>query len=499
LAQATYLTFDLGTTGLKTALVSDDGRVPAVHTVEYTPQAPRPGWLEMAPDTYWQAAVAGTRAVLAKTGADPSSVQAIGFSSQGQTFVPIDRSGRALYDAIVWVDNRAQEIVDAWTASWLTRESFRRSSGYPWIPAALTVFKVAWLAKHKAEVLRAWKFLCLPDYFVFRLTGEAATDYVIARMGGFFNLHRGAWDPALVEAAGITAEQLPAVLAPGQVAGRLWAEPARELGLPTGVPVCVGANDQLAGAVGAGNVSRGVVTETTGAALALIVTTPTLLDDWSIAVGRHAVPELSYAMSFTNTSAIVLKWFRDLCEPGAPWDRFLAGVEALSPGCDGLTLLPHFAGSNMPSFDPQVRGAFIGLTLGHTRVHLARAIMEACANMLQECLEPMRHHDLSLTRVRSLGGAAHSDVWLQMKADLLGMPVERPACADAASLGAAMLAAAGIGRFAGVREAAEAWYRPERVFEPDASRYAAYREVYERYRRLQERVYGGTTTPAENT
>ena len=315
MALATYLTFDLGTTGLKTALVSDDGRVPAVHTVEYTPHAPRPGWLEMAPDSYWQAAVAGTRAVLAKTGADPSSVQAIGFSSQGQTFIPIDRSGRALYDAIVWVDNRAQEIGDAWSASWLTPESFRRSSGYPWIPATLTVFKVAWLAKYQAEVLRAWKFLCLPDYFVFRLTGEAATDYVIARMGGFFNLHRGAWDPALVEAAGITAEQLPAVLAPGQVAGRLRAEPACELGLPSGIPVCVGANDQLVGAVGAGNVSPGVVTETTGTALALIVTTPALLDDWCIVVGRHVVPELSYAMSFTNTSAIVLKWFRDLCEP----------------------------------------------------------------------------------------------------------------------------------------------------------------------------------------
>jgi xylulokinase len=102
-------------------------------------------------------------------------------------------------------------------------------------------------------------------------------------------------------------------------------------------------------------------------------------------------------------------------------------------------------------------------------------------------------------RVRSLGGAAHSDVWLQMKADLLGIPVERPACADAASLGAAMLAAAGIGRFPGIREAAEAWYRPERVFEPDASRLVAYREVYERYRRLQAKVYGGTAVPAENT
>jgi len=490
LKQATYLTFDLGTTGLKTALVADDGRVLAVHTVEYTPHAPRPGWVEMAADSYWQAAVTGTHAVLAKTGADPSSVQAIGFSSQGQTFVPLDRAGRPLHDFIVWIDNRAQEIADEWAASWLSPEYFRRGSGYPWVPATLTVFKVAWLARYKPEIREAWKFLCLPDYFIFRLTGETATDYVIARMGGFFSLHLNAWDPQLMEAAGIREEQLPTVLAPGQVAGRLRAEPARELGLPAGVIVCVGANDQLVGAVGAGNVRTGIVTETTGSALALIATTPSVLDDWHIVVGQHAVPELSYAMSFTNTSAIVLKWFRDLCEPRADYDKFLAGVDTVPPGCDGLTLLPHFAGSNMPSFNPYVRGAFIGLTLAHTRTHLARAIMEACANMLQECLEPLQRHDISITRVRSLGGAAHSDVWLRMKADLLGIPVERPACADAASLGGAVLAAAGMGRFGSIREASEAWYRSERVFEPDAGRHAAYREVYERYLKLQEKLYG---------
>jgi len=493
LEQATYLTFDLGTTGLKTGLVNDDGRVPAVHSVEYTSHAPRPGWAEMAPDVYWRAAVTGARAVLAMAGADPSSVQAIGFSSQGQTFVPLDRAGRPLQDFIVWIDNRGQEVADKWAASWLSRDYFRRSSGYPWIPATLTVFKVAWLVQHQPEIKQAWKFLCLPDYFVYRLTGETVTDCVIARMGGFFNLHLNTWDTRLMDAAGIREDQLPSVLSPGQVAGPLQGEPARELGLPAGIPVCVGANDHLAGAVGAGNVSPGIVTETTGSVLALVATTPVLLDDSYAMVGRHAVPGLNYAMTFANTAAIVLKWFRDLCEPGADYDKFLAGVEKVPTGCDGLTLLPHFAGSNMPPFDPHVRGAFIGLTIGHTRMHLARAIMEACANLLQECLEPLQHHGISMTKVRSLGGAAHSDVWLQMKADLLGVPVERPACAEAASLGAAMLAAAGIGRFAGVREVSEAWYRSERVFEPDASRYATYRGVYERYQRLQEKVYGNST------
>jgi len=399
-----------------------------------------------------------------------------------------------LHDAIVWLDNRAQGIADEWEASWLSRDGFRRVSGYPWIPAALTVFKVAWLARFAPEAHAAWKFLCLPDYLIYRLTGETATDYVTARMNGFFNMASNRWDAGLMEAAGIREEQLPRVLCPGQVAGRLRAEPAAELGLPAGLPVCVGTNDQLAGAIGAGNTSQGIVTETTGTALALIATTPVLLDDSSIVVGPHAIRELSYAMSFTTTSAILLKWFRDMCAGGGTsYDEFLAGVETVPPGCDGLTVLPHFAGSSIPSFDPNVRGAFIGITLSHTRTHLARAIMEACANMLRECLEPLWRHNIAISTVRSLGGAARSETWLQMKADLLGIPVERPACTDAASLGAAILAAAGIGQFAGIREASEAWYRSERLFEPDPSRAAAYREAYERYRNLQDIVYGDST------
>jgi len=486
----TFLTFDLGTTALKTALVSSGSQLLAVHTREYAPRAPRPGWAVMPAEVYWQEVVEGTRAVFGQTNAVPSSLAGIGFSSQGQTFVPIDRVGRPLYDAIVWMDSRAQGIADAWEASWLSRERFRRISGFPWLLAALTVFKVAWLAQHAPEAHRAWKFLCLPDYLIYRLTGETATDYVTAAVNGFFNLETRAWEPQLLEGAGITREQLPTVLSPGTVAGKLRSKAAAQLGLPSGVPISVGAHDQLVGAVGAGNVRPGVVTETTGTSLALIATTSTLLDDTRMVVGRHAVPELSYAMTFALTSAIVLKWLRDLCAPGKGYDQFLSGVESIPPGCDGLSVLPHFMGTSRPPFDPHVRGAFVGLMLGHTRAHLVRAIMEACACLLKEGVDPITDHGLTVRRVRSLGGAARSDTWLQMKADLLGIPVERPACADAASLGAAMLAATGTGRFATVTEASDAWYRPAQVFEPDPTRFKIYREVYARYLDLMRRLYG---------
>ncbi len=484
-----YLTFDIGTTSLKTALIADDGRALAVHTAEYSLITPRPEWSEMLPEAYWQAAVEGTWAVFGKTGKNPKELAAIGFSSQGQTYVPIDAGGNALYNAIVWVDNRAQYIADRWNADWLSHEEYHRISGYPAIPASLTLFKVAWMAEHAPAAHRAWKFLCLPDYLGYRLTGECATDYVTARMAGFLDLQTGAYAPRLLAAAGITAAQLPRVLQPGDVAGRVHAQAAEALGIPAGVPVCVGANDQLVGAVGAGNVRPGIISETTGTALALIATTDEAIFDSRIVAGQHAVPERFYAMAYNITSAIVLKWFRDLCAAGEDYDTFLDGVGSIPPGCDGLTILPHFAGTTFPRLNLDVRGAITGLHLSHTRAHIARAVMESCACMLQECVEPVLEHGIAVETVRSLGGAARSDLWLQMKADLLGLPVERPACSDAASLGAAMLAAAGIGRFADVTEAAKAWYRPDRVFEPIAAHQPAYRAVYDRYRDLYHRLY----------
>jgi len=487
---AIYLTFDIGTTSLKTALVDSEGRALAVEPVEYTFQSPRPDWAEMPPETYWQAAVTGTRAVFAKAGVSPSDLAAIGFSSQGETFVPLDSAGRPLYNAIVWTDNRAQDIVDEWGSDWLSRDYYRAASGYPWLPAGLTLFKIEWLRRNAPDAHKAWKFLCLPDYLIYRMTGETVTDHVIAQFSGLFDLRTDAWGTRLLEAAGITEEQLPTVLRSGQVAGLLRPEAAAELGVPAGVNVCVGSNDQIAGAVGAGNVRPGMVTETTGTSLALVATTPDMLDDTRLVVGRHAEPSWCYAMSFTVTSAIVLKWFRDLCAAGQSYDEFLAEVETVEPGCDGLTVLPHFAGTAFPTFDPNVRGAFAGLALGHTRAHIARAIMESCACMLRECLEPITAHGLHIGSVRSLGGAARSDAWLQMKADMLGAPVERPVCSDAGSLGAAMLAAVGTGQFASIDQACEAWYRPERVFEPNPSRAAAYDEVYGRYIELYRRLYG---------
>jgi len=479
-----YLTYDLGTTALKTALIRDDGQLVASSSYEYTLLHPAPGQAEMPPEVYWQAVLQTTRQVLAETGA---AVRAIGFSSQGQTFVPIDRRGNPLYNAISWLDARAASIAEQWTSTWLPPEGFFTASGYSWVPPGLTIFQIAWLQQNRPAAHQAWKFLFLPDYLIYRLTGSTVTDPVIARMGGMFDLTTGTWDPALLQAAGITPQQLPKILPCGSVGGHLSRAAAAELGLPPGIPVCTGANDQITGAVGAGNVRPGIISETTGTALAVVATTPTLMPGPRLTVGGHALPGLYYAMSYANTSAVLLTWLRDLCGQSAEsFDRFLAGAANIPPGSDGLTVLPYFSGDAPGS--PFARGAFLGLTLSHTRDHLIRAIMEACACLLREHLEPLAQQ-IPIASVRSLGRSSRSDLWLQIKADLLNLPIERPACSAAASLGAAMLAAAGTGQFASIANAADAWYRPEAVFTPQPAGQAVYSEVYARYQQYSQRVY----------
>ncbi|HUS80294.1 MAG TPA: FGGY family carbohydrate kinase, partial [Armatimonadota bacterium] len=410
------------------------------------------------------------------------------FSSQGQTFVALDERGRPLAPFIVWLDGRAREIARRWEQQWLGRERYRRICGYPWVPAELALFKIAWLAEHRPKVHAAAHFLCLPDYMIWRLTGEMATDRAIAQQSGMYDVRAGEWSAELLGAAGINAGQLPAVHPPGTVVGGTRARAAAELAVAPRVPVCLGCNDQLAGAIGAGNVRPGPVTETTGTSLAVIATTSQPLDDERMYVGPHAAGGMWHAMPFAPASGIVLRWLRDLCRLDHYGD-LLAGVERIPPGSEGLTVLPHVAGTASPTFNPEARGAMVGLTLGHGRAHLARAIMESCACLLRELLGPLREHGIEPTGVRSLGGAARSDLWLQMKADMLGLPVERPSCSSAASLGAAMLAATGTGQFESVEQAADAWYRPGDVFEPDLALRPAYDELYARYLRLYRDLY----------
>ena len=490
-----YVGFDLGTTAIKVGLFDGAGGTVATASREIRLDTPSPGFVEFDAEAYLQRAFECVREVCGSVDAD--AVEAIGVSSQAQTFVVVGEGGRPLRPAVSWLDVRAKAEADE-----LSAQSVRL--GFEEVDAISSAPKLLWLRRHEGECFqRVRRVLLIPDYLIYRLTGRAVSDVVFAASTGAYDRWGRRWIEPLLAACGLDVGVMPEVKFPGEPVGRLTAEAARALGLSEDVLVAVGTNDQPAGALGAGNVFPGCASLALGTALAFVATSDR----------REGVPEgvgvmphpasdrtggegaLYALLAFAKTAGIVIRWFRDNFAPGESYEDLFREVASVPIGAEGLSCLPHFSGTATPDFNPSVRGAFSGLTLAHGRAHLARALAESLAFTVRENLE-LLNRAVRIGEVRAIGGGARSDVWLQMIADVTGVPVQRPQTSEAACLGAAALGMVGAGRFTSVAQAARALYRPGRRFEPDTEVRAQYAEAFTRYRALYEALYGGKRTDA---
>lgn len=483
------LGIDLGTTAVKVGLFADDGRLLALSTQEYTLDTPRESWAELDAEVYWRRVAAGTAEVTRQ--APAWRVAAIGLSSQGQTFVLLDAAHRPLRPAIVWLDTRAREEA-AFLQEKLGAEALQRHLGVPFARPISSGPKLLWVKRHEAPVWAKVRHAAmLPEFIGQRLTGEYVCDP--SNMGTTDFYGRLGWWPEALEAAGIPRELFGDVRDSGALLGRVTPEAASALGIEPGIPVGVGSNDQLTGALGVGNARPGLLSGAIGTAMAIVGTLPRDADlaRTTIPAGAHAVPGLRYALTFSITTGILLKWYRDKFAPGSSYEELVRLAASVEPGAGGLLFLPHFAGIATPTFDATVRGGWIGLTLAHGPAHVVRALLEAVGFTVRDAIELLRRHfGREWTELRVLGGATRSDFWMQMIADISGAVVEKPACPEAAVLGAAICGGVAAGRLPGLAAASERFYRREKRFEPhrDAARYA---EPYRRYRAAMEALYPG--------
>jgi len=483
---------DLGTTAVKVGLFdAATGEALAVARHEYATTSPAPGWVELEAETYWQAAVAATRQAV-ELAARPQVV-AIGISSQGQTFVPLDERLRPLRRAIVWLDTRAAEQAD-YLRSVLEPREFQRRTGHAFPSAIDSASKILWMRQNEPQVWELTRYLVLvPDYVGLRLTGERRLDINNAVSTAMVDQTTDDWWREALSAVGVSAAWLSPIGRPGEAVGPLRAHAAEELGLAAGIPVILGSNDQLTGAVGVGNVKPGMASGTIGTAMAIVGTTDHVAPGAPAGLphGPHPVAGLLYLLSYAKTSGVVLTWLRDVAAAGAGYEELLAQAAQVPLGSDGLVCLPHFSGTATPMFRSDVRGGFLGLSLGHGRAHLVRAIAEAACFLARDALSLMAQAGQPVAELRMLGGATQSDFWMQMLADAVGLRIEIPACGEAAVLGAAICAGAGAGKLASIAQGAERFYRPARCFCPRAETAGRYDEAYAAYREAMERIYPG--------
>jgi xylulokinase len=494
---AYILAFDLGTTALKCALHDLNGNVVAKASEEYQLITPNADAVEMDVETYWQAFKSTVARVLKVSGVKSSDIKALGVSAQGETLILVDQNGNPLRRAIVWLDNRAQKEADDLGSVFTHRHAFEITGQVKLVPT-WPASKILWLKRNEPEIFeKTGKFLLIEDYFIHRLTGEFVCEGSLVTSTCYWDFRTRKWWKEMLDELGISEAQLPEYRESGEPVANLRPEIAAELGLDPKTMVCTGALDQACGAIGVGNIKPGVFSENTGAALAICATVnqPVLDPGNQMPCHYHGIPGLYMLHTFTS-GGIVMRWFRDefagtemLAAKSTGLDAYdLLGMAAanVSPGCEGLVMLPHLQGAMAPEANPKACGTFYGFTLRHGRNHFARAIMEAVCFIVRRNIEVIEGLGVPVNEVRALGGGARSAVWKQIEADIIGRPVLTTTNEEAATLGAAILAGKAVGLYSSIEEATERMIQVKDRFEPNPSHRAIYDEAFGTYVKLYD-------------
>jgi xylulokinase len=446
---------DVGTTAVKAIAIDADGEVLARAEEPYALSTPQPGWAEQDPDDWVRAA---ERAL---TQLDAT---AVGFSGQMHGLVALGDDDAPLRPAILWNDQRTSaECAEIERRLGLQRlielTGNRALTGF-------TAPKLLWLRAHEPDVYARIRSVLLPkDYARLKLFGERAIDVADASGTLLFDVAERRWSGEVLDALQIPGEWLPTVHESPHIAG---------------------AGDQASGALGVGVTGPGPVSVVLGTSGVVFGVLERFQADAQarVHVFCHAVPGMWHAMGVMLSAAGSLQWLRDAIAPEAPFDALVAEAAEWSPGCEGLLFAPYLAGERTPHADPDVRGAFVGLSLRHDRGALVRAVLEGVAYGLRDSLELLRALGVQPRLGRISGGGARSMLWREIVASVLDLPLETTAVEEGAAYGAALLAGCRAGTFAGPEDAAARCVRAQARTEPKPDWVSAYAEGYARFSRL---------------
>ncbi|MBP7002940.1 FGGY family carbohydrate kinase [Amaricoccus sp.] len=471
---------DIGTQSLK-AVVTDAGLAPlGAGAARYRASYPAAGRAEQDPGLWLAALGPAIAAALRAAGVSAREVGAVGIAGQLDGCVGVTAAGEPVGPAILWSDRRAEAEVAGIDAGLV-----HARAGLVCDPTHMGA-KIRWAMRHLDRAGEVARWHQPVSFVVERLTGAAVMDPSLASTTMLYGLAAGDWDDALLAAFGVARASLPAIAPAGTAAGRLTAAGAELTGLPAGVPVAVGTGDDFANPLGAGIAAPGTVAVTLGTGEAISALADRAVLDPERLVETHAYPTGHFNIGNPGwLSGGAVTWFLatfSVADAGA-FSRLAAEAPA---GCDGLLFLPALSGAMAPRWIPAARAGFVGATAAHGKAHFARAVLEGTSHAMRDVIDRLAALGVDVGRVRVMGGGAASGVWRQIRADLLGRPVEALAEADASATGAAVLAAVAVGAAGSVAEACGRLRLAVRVIEPQAAARAAQEDAYGRYRELFE-------------
>ena len=498
------LGLDVGTTGTKAVVFDLEGNIKGYGFHEYDVICEKPGWAEQDPERVWELTKLVIRQAVKESGI--SDIRALSLSVQGDAVIPVDRSIKPLHNTLLGMDYRGVRQSEECSKLIGDRELFDLTGMRP--HPINSLIKILWFKDNTPEVYKkTFKFMTYADFILGRLGAEPVIDNTMASRTMAFDLAGKKWSGDILGRVGVDENLLSKAVPSGEVVGEIDAVLAEELGIKKGMLLVTGGHDQTCAALGAGVVEENIAIDSHGTAEVVSTAFNRPMVNDSMYNGFypcycHVKKDMYFTFSLNHIGGILFKWYRDNLGYAEVKEAEELGtgayqlMEEKAPvGPSPILVLPHFNGSGTPWCDLDSKGAILGLTMATTRHDIVKGILDSLTYELRINIETMKKAGIRIDELRSVGGAAKSPIWLQIKADITGCRVSTLKVREAACLGAAILAGTAAGGYSSLEEAVrntvvlkETYHPEEKMYKLYNEKYCVYRDVYNTLKNINSRL-----------
>lgn len=477
------LGLDIGTSGLKGILLNGKGEVVASASKEYEVLNPKRGYSEQNPEEWYRAAVLVMKEIIKTMPDAAGKIEGISFSGQMHSMVLLDEHGEVVRNAILWNDVRTtkqcEEITEKLGTHLIEITKNKALEGF-------TLPKILWVQENEPDLWKKTAHFLLPkDYLGYRLTGNIQMEYSDAAGTLMLDVSNREWSKEILNQFNIDVEICPQLVESTAKIGELKTELTEELGISNSISVFSGGADNPCAAVGAGIVKANQAMVSIGTSGVFLTYEENGDKEYKgqLHFFNHVIPNAFYSMGVTLSAGSSLNWFKKQFAPNDSFESLLENINLIEPGSNGLLFAPYISGERTPYTDSDIRGTFLGIDISHTKDHFVRAVLEGITFSLRDSQELMREHTgKSFNQVVSVGGGAKNKDWLQMQADIFNTPIVTLKTEQGPAMGAAMIAAVGLGWYPNFEECSEIFVQIKEEFKPDSAAVKKYESIYQNYR-----------------
>lgn len=445
------LVLDVGTSSMRGILFTHEGKLLAEKQVFYSVSYLENSWAEQEASDWENALYGIMKLIVAETEENHWKIDAVTITSQRSSVIPVDAAIHPLCNAIMWQDKRTNAICERLVAMNDRVFSLCGSRVNPVFSAS----KMTWIREERPEIYqKTYKFLVIPDYLIYLMTGELCTDYTYGSRSLLMNIYKHQWDQELLEMFEVEKEKLCDLIEPGSICGKITKEFAELTGCPQGIPVVTAGGDQQCGAIGQGVVKKGVLSVTAGTGGFLITATdevpkhlePDVICNFSSVKGQYILE------SSVLTCCSAFDWFRKEFYEDYSYETVNGDLASSPVGANGCICLPYFQGRSTPDWNNLAKAVFANVTLGITKADMLRSLLEGICYEIGNGIDTMEKY-LDISDIYVNGGLTNSEEFNRIQCSVYGKKIIRRGKADATARGALMVAADAMGAYASVEEA----------------------------------------------